>query len=449
MKRAIYFNQEYNPENPPRYAICLTYDPVEGLKIVDDRVETTLSTTADVAQTAEIQVLSDKVKELEKTISILKVDNAGGVVETDTSISVTVVDKNISSPEKDIVIYPVTIEKSTTIEGKSVTVDGATLNATPEQNASLIVGSSENINIENVTVKGEFPSNTNQIDVRTSKKIVINDAIISADGYNGLMLVQDDFTVIPDEILIENVKFESNISLAAITICAVADNANITIRNCTFNETGVIFRFRNSTNAKGVNVLIENCHFNESIFDKGNLLVIFEENGNVLLEDGTKGQIWGIAKDLAGKAGITLLKKGDEIDGVVLEADETGGSPTYVKRVFPYLLAFEDSENRFGKDKMTITFRNCTYGPDKTKLVFNADEYKNFIGANVDSDLICILRQSGRDSFNQWNENFQAEHDRIYVPYDDSVKYMGDYIEEIEWTQTNKNSDCYPTIIFE
>jgi hypothetical protein len=115
---------------------------------------------------------------------------------------------------------------------------------------------------------------------------------------------------------------------------------------------------------------------------------------------------------------------------------ETGGSPTYVKRVFPYLLAYEDEQNRFGKDKMTFTFKNCTFGPDKATLTEN------------DLNDVTVLRQSGRASYNAWNENWPKDKD-FYLPRTDDEKYIGEYIEEIEWTQTNENSDSYPIIIFE
>lgn len=440
--KAIYLTQEFDPKHPTKGAICLGYDEVEGFKLfVSGKSISIPANVTDTKQSEDIKILTDKIKDLEKTITVMKIDNAGGVIETDTSITVNVIDKNITSPEKDIVIYPVTLEKSTTIEGKSVTVDGATLNATPEQNASLIVKSSETIDLENVTVKGEFPASTNQIDVVASKKIVINDTNITATGYNGLMLVQNNFEVIPEEIIIENVNFEGDLSLATITICALADNAKVIIRNCKFGVSEAALRFRNSINAKNVDVLVENCHFDISFFEPGRCLVMLEENGNVLYEDGRTGSIWGRAKEIAGEAGIVLEKLPD---GKM----ETGGSPTYVKRVFPYLLAYEDEQNRFGKDKMTITFRNCTYGTDNKKIMFTKDEYKNIIGTNNDNDLIVNIRQSGRASYNAWNENWPKDKN-IFMPYDDEVKYIDEYIEEIEWTQTNKNSDSYPTIIFE
>lgn len=437
MKHAIYFNGVFNPANPSNEAICLTYDEDEGIRFNHSGKNLKLVSEQDLQQNLTIKGLFDEIASLKKEIITIKANANGGIYETDEMITVTIINENIDDSTKDIEINSTenVVIKPTTINGKSVTISALTTD-TSETNATLIIKATENVSAKNLTVKGSFSSNTNQVDIATSKKIVITDSIIAASGYNGLMIGQTDFSTLPDEILIENVNFTGEYELATINICATADNAKVIIRNCTFGKTGEPFRFRNATNAKGVNVLIENCHFDESIAEAGKLLILFEENGPVKIANGEIDNIWGFAKKIA------------EENGVVLENGETGGTPSYVKRVFPFLLAFEDSENRFGKDKFTFTFRNCTFGPEKTSIKFFSNEYKTVIGSESEVCIIEILRQSGRESFNAWNENWPKGKNFAF-PYDDEVKYIGEYIEEIDWNQQNKNSDCYPEFIFE
>ena len=69
-KKAIYFNQEFNTENPPKYAVCLTYDDVNGLQIVDDRKHILISTSTDINQNADIKILTNKINKIEEIITI-------------------------------------------------------------------------------------------------------------------------------------------------------------------------------------------------------------------------------------------------------------------------------------------------------------------------------------------------------------------------------------------
>lgn len=438
MKRAIYFTQVYNQENPPRYAVCLTYDPVDGLKIVDDRTETTLSTTADVAQNAELKVLTDKVKELEKTISIMKVENAGGVVETDTSITVTTVENNIISPEKDIVVYPTSTEKPITLQGKSITVDGFTTTANDKKTASLTIKSSKDVEIVNLKVNGTFEMNTNQIDIQTGETIRITQASIDASGYNGVMIGQGDRSVLPSSIIIEDVDFnmsEGKLSNNTVNIFATAENAEVVIRNCNFGESSNPIRFGNSMNVSGVNVIVENCHF-----------VKWEEKrpwcGLLLFE---AFEDWSIVQK--------------EFPPTADEGNSTKNKD-YRKRVLPELIRVEDEQNRFGKDKIKVTFRNCTYGADKTPLVFDVKDYGTIFGTSDVNQIAMVCRYSSYSTINAaFDEKIKAENGGTYpdgqtwyagmLPYSDDVNYL-ELIAAPEGVELTKlNSECYPTIIFE
>ena len=442
--KAIYFNQSFNPRLFPAQSTALTFDENNGLNVYDNGKIINIPTATDKQQTDVILALSSQIVELEKNLAK---SNPSGIYETETSLTVTKLPPTLNNFDKDIKVYDVSTEVANAISGNFVTVNKMKITANGNR-PCLSIDSKESATVSNISTFGAFGDNSNQIDISDAKNISITDTVISASGYNGLMLGQSNtLTNPPEEIIIENVDISGEITLASMSICSTTDNANVIIRNCNFGTAECPLRFRNATNAKHVNILIENCHFEDF------MRILFEENGRVTPPSGAATLVWSIAKQIAGEAGVTLLKKGDVIDGVTLEADETGGTPSYVKRVFPYLLAYEDKENRFGKDKMTITFRNCTVGKDRTKLIYTQDELKNIVGVPFeDGGLINILRQSGRESFNAWNENWprvEGKEIDFFFPYDNTVKYIGEYIEEIKWTQTNKNSDCYPTIIFE
>jgi hypothetical protein len=375
-------------------------------------------------------MLEEKVAALEKTITIMNIKNAGGSVETETTVTVTTLNENIVAAEKDVTVYDVTLNKAATITSKDATVDGMKVVA-ENTNMCLTVKATGNIDMKNMSIAGQFVTSTNQVEVKTAKEIVITDTEISANGYNGLMIAQADFEVIPEKIRIENINFTGTYECATVTIGATTDNAVIEIKNCTFGKSPEALRFRNSMGSTGVKVLIENCHFDGDMInpESEDVVLFFEEAGNFKSpytnEDGSViyESIYSVAKKRATEAGITLAE------------GEGAGDASYVKRVFPYLLAYEDEANRFGKDKMTIIFKNCTYGEDNTALTANTLK-------------MTALRCSGRASFNAWNENWPAGKD-LYVPTTDNEVYLGEYIEEITWEQTNSNSASYPEIIFE
>ena len=436
--KAIYFNSTFNNVNPPSNTQCITYDEKHGFQFWNNGKTITVTSNADTKQSEEITELTNKIKDLEKTISIMKVDIAGGTVETDTSITVTTVENNVISPEKDIVVYPTSTEKPVTLQGKSITVDGFTTTANDKKTATLTIKSTKDVSIENLKVDGSFTMDTNQIDIQTGETIKITQTNIDASGYNGVMIGQGDRSVLPKSVIIENVDFnmaEGKLSNNTVNIFATAENAEVIIRNCNFGEASNPIRFGNSTNASGVNVIIENCHF-----------VKWEEKrpwcGVILFED---FEDW------------TLVQK--EFPPTADEGNSTKNKD-YRKRVLPELIRFEDEQNRFGKDKIKVTFKNCTYGPNKTPLIFNVEDYGSLFGTGDTNQIAMVCRYSGYSSINAaYDEKVKAENGGSYpdgqtwyaamLPYSNGVDYLEVIAAPEEIGPTKLNSDCYPTIIFE
>jgi hypothetical protein len=509
-KKAIYFNGEYNQFNTGVGLQCITYDSTNGFQFIDDnktvsleelinkdqnilitelsgnisgnlnKIEqhitefddlskkvvsemdnlsghitkydelasnvtnhltefNTLQTDVNTISGTLINDLIKKIQSLEKTITVM-IDKNNGKVETDTTIIVTAVSGNIISKnfEKDIIVYPTTTEKPVTLQGKSITVDGFTTTANDTKKASLTIKSTKDVSIENLKVDGSFEMNTNQIDIQTGETIKITQTNIDASGYNGVMIGQGDRTVLPKSVIIENVDFnmaEGKLTNNTVNIFATAENAEIIIRNCNFGEASNPIRFGNSTNASGVNVIIENCHF-----------VKWEEKrpwcGVILFED---FEDW------------TLVQK--EFPPTDDEGKSTKNKD-YRERVLPELIKVEDQQNRFGKDKIKITFKNCTYGANKTSLVFDVNDYASRFGTNDTNQIAMVCRYSGYSSINAaYDEKIKAENDGKYpdgrtwyacmLPYSNDVDYLEAIAAPSGITLTKLNSDCYPTIIFE
>ena len=366
------------------------------------------------SESTALTVLTEKVNQLEKDITILKVKDAGGSIVTDTTVTVTTVPDTIDSPTKDITILPTTMEKPTTITGKSVTIDSLSGVSEETMTNVLTINSTGAVKINNLSIAGTIKTtDTNQINIETAKTIIITDSDINTSGYNGIMIGQGDRTTLPELIKIENVKFnveEGKLTNNTINIFATAPNATINIVNCVFGDASNPIRLGNSTNASGITVLIENCHFEK-----------WEEKrpwcGVILFE---AFQDW------------TLVQK--EFPPTADEENSTKNK-AYRKRVLPELIKKEDTNNRFGKDKIKVVFKNCTYGPNKTPLIFNVEDYGSLFGTGDTNQIAMVCRYSGYSSINAaYDEKVKAENGGTYpdgqtwyaamFPYDDTINYL-------------------------
>jgi len=399
-----------------------------------------LKTDVDAISGTLIDDLIRKIQSLEKTITVMIDNTPSGKVENDTTIVITPVNGGILSSEKDIIVYPTTTEKPVTLQGKSITVDGFTTTANDKKNAALTIKSTKDVSIENLKVDGSFTMDTNQIDIQTGETIKITQTNIDASGYNGVMIGQGDRSVLPSSIIIEDVDFnmtEGKLSNNTVNIFATAENAEIIIRNCNFGEASNPIRFGNSTNVSGVNVIIENCHFVK--WD-----VVPPWCGVILFED---FESW------------TIVQKENP--------QKTGEDKSdYRKRVLPNLIEREYVENRFGKDKITVTFKNCTYGTAKTPLVFDVENYGSLFGTGNTDQIAMVSRRSGYSSINAYYNEMFKDSDGNYkypggsswyacmFPYSNDVNYLEAIAVPSSITSgimsgiTLCNSDCYPTINF-
>lgn len=109
---------------------------------------------------------------------------------------------------------------------------------------------------------------------------------------------------------------------------------------------------------------------------------------------------------------------------------------------------------------MKVTFRNCTYGENKTPLVFDVEDYGSLFGTGETGQIAMVCRYSGYSSINAaYDEKIKAENGGTYpdgqtwyaamLPYSNAVDYLEIIAAPKGIELTKLNSDCYPVIIFE
>lgn len=310
---------------------------------------------------------------------------------------------------------------------ENVNIDSLELNLTEAING-VTIKAEDTINVNSLELNGTLSGSANQIDITSAKDIQINNSVITANGYNGLMIAQYEETNIPSSIIIENMKFDGEISNNTLTFGSLTENAKVIIKDCYFGKSYNPLRFRNQLNATGIQVLIENCHFEDWTKDTNS-----GRCGLILFED-------AITWENKFKTNYT--------DYPLLQ-DETAAQR--VTRLYPELIRTEYENNRFGSDKFTITFKNCTYGADYKKLIYSSDEYASLFGTGTENQLIGIVLHSNRRTFllyapvpdTSGNTYFCKPFPYTETPY--IAEYLGNSMDPIP----TGGAQYYPTIIFE
>ena len=145
-----------------------------------------------------------------------------------------------------------------TINGESVSVYGATV----ANDVRLKVTATEDVEIEDVTLSGDFPRTTSNaiVTLNGGTSVVINNMTYgeTVTGYNALELglSSDDKY---KKIDITNCNFNGVMSNNAILIFGTDDNAVVNIKNCHFHQLSNCLRLSNKFNAKNVVVNVTDC----------------------------------------------------------------------------------------------------------------------------------------------------------------------------------------------
>lgn len=318
---------------------------------------------------------------------------------------------------------------------------------------TLTIKATGDVDFDNINVIGNYNENTNQLDIQTAASIKITNSDLAAGGYNGIMIGQGDKSVLPSSIIIENCKFNTAsgfLTNNTINIFGTAENAEILIKDCQFGQSSNQIRFGNNMNVSGVSAVIENCKFDK----------------------------WDNRTPWQGCLTCECFQDWTEttVEFPPISGETNTKDPAYRKRVLPELIKIEDANNRFGKDKLTIIFKNCEYkGVDGEyhPMNFTEDTYNDIFGSIVSgtTDFVgqvgYLTRYSSYTTINAaFKEKFNVSGSYEYpdgftwsarpLPYNDKIDYLAEImasglvdLDGEPVVLKNENSECYPTIIFE
>lgn len=188
----------------------------------------------------------------------------------------------------DFIFSDVEINDKTTIQGKSITMNGVKTSS----NDNRLALKGKDVTINNLNIGGVYNKSQGNavVTIDNANYITIKDSLISpSEAYNGIEIGLSSVSAnIPKNISIDNCVFGEGFTNNAILIYKTASNAVINITNCTFDKIGNVLRLSNSTNASGITVNIANCvvkDFVKNYDEKGE--IDYSYQGLILLQDYT------------------------------------------------------------------------------------------------------------------------------------------------------------------
>lgn len=197
---------------------------------------------------SRIQMLEEKIAALSKT-NVETVDVASST-------------ETLNDSSKDYILNG-DATSTLTVTGKSVTVADATVSS--DARVKIVAG---DVEIKGTEFSGEFPKSTSNavVSLNSAEYVTIKDTTFdsTSSAYNAIEIgLASTATTLPKSVLIENCKFEGDLSNNAILIFATQDNAVINLNNCTFENVSNPLRISNRTNAKNVTINVTNCTVNK------------------------------------------------------------------------------------------------------------------------------------------------------------------------------------------
>lgn len=262
---------------------------------VDNKIQSKSYATEEyvsesIANSALINMLTDRLSALENSVSSLK--------KTDIEVISPQPGQPVQVTQSKDAIISGSIDTTSDIKAKSVSFNNASLT----NNARLKVSTTESgdVDIKSMNVTGNFPKSDGNavISIDDSGYVTIKDTVINASLYNCIEIGLDG-TELPSGVLIENCRFEGTFSNNAILIFGTKDNAVININNCYFENVSNCIRLSNKTNSK-CTVNISNCKCDH--WDTDPLW-----SGMLICQDYTSKSVEGCkSNDLFSKSKITI-----------------------------------------------------------------------------------------------------------------------------------------------
>lgn len=239
------------------------------------------------------------------------------------------IDMDISASGKDIAISgSVTDTVRNITNASSVIAEDIVL-----ENAGMSISATEDVEISGMSTSGTLAKATSNaaMSINNSGNVVIKDSTVAQNSYNAIEIGLNGDSIVKN-VLIDNIHFSGNLANNAISIFAHAENAEIVISNCKFDECSNPIRISNRTNVPA-KIRFINCEASK----------------------------WDSNSDYA---------------GFILLQDYTSASAEEA-----------ETANRFAN--LEITFENC-YGPGGVKIEGDAEAL-----SNPEHQVIYIWRDRG------------------------------------------------------
>ena len=249
--------------------ITTSIESIEAATTTNGDAVTTLNTTVDNISSS-LTSLNEGVNGLNAAVTAgdSKADVKIGILESTiqllteklAKLSKTNVDRvealtaNYTDAEKDFVGEGVAIPAGKLdVTAKTIELVGGTA-----ESAHVGLKATDDIAMTGVVTSGTLAKNVSNASwsINTSETVTIKDCDFSQVGYNCVEIGLGNTA--PKNVLIENCRF-GNVNNNSILVFATADNATITIRNCSFGRVSQVLRLSNRTNATGVVVNLINC----------------------------------------------------------------------------------------------------------------------------------------------------------------------------------------------
>ena len=249
--------------------ITTSIESIEAATTTNGDAVTTLNTTVDNISSS-LTSLNEGVNGLNAAVTAgdSKADVKIGILESTiqllteklAKLSKTNVDRvealtaNYTDAEKDFVGEGVAIPAGKLdVTAKTIELVGGTA-----ESAHVGLKATDDVAMTGVVTSGTLAKNVSNASwsINTSETVTIKDCDFSQVGYNCVEIGLGNTA--PKNVLIENCRF-GNVSNNSILVFATADNATITIRNCSFGRVSQVLRLSNRTNATGVVVNLIDC----------------------------------------------------------------------------------------------------------------------------------------------------------------------------------------------
>lgn len=249
--------------------ITTSIESIEAATTTNGDAVTTLNTTVE-GISSNITSLTDSVGGLNAAISTgdSKADVKIGILESTIQLlteklaklsktnveTVETLTANYNNAEKDFVGEGVAIPAGKLdVTAKTIELVGGTA-----ESAHVGLKATDDVAMTGVVTSGTLAKSVSNASwsINTSETVTIKDCDFSQVGYNCVEIGLGNTA--PKNVLIENCRF-GNVNNNSILVFATADNATITIRNCSFGRVSQVLRLSNRTNATGVVVNLIDC----------------------------------------------------------------------------------------------------------------------------------------------------------------------------------------------